>query len=41
MTRLVALAFAAFTSASFLISGASAQVDPHRPLKVAGAAGPC
>jgi basic membrane protein A len=35
MTRLVALAFSVLATASFLISGTSAQVDPHRPLKVA------
>jgi basic membrane protein A len=35
MTRLVALAFTVLATASFLVSGTSAQVDPHRPLKVA------
>ena len=35
MTRFVALAFTALAAASFLTSGTLAQVDPHRPLKVA------
>jgi basic membrane protein A and related proteins len=35
MTRFVVLAFTALAAASFLTSGTFAQVDPHRPLKVA------
>jgi basic membrane protein A len=35
MTRFVALAFTALAAASFLASETFAQVDPHRPLKVA------